>query len=349
MTGTSTYADDCDCIGRINHSFDDYHRRVRERHPIRNFHSRRNFHRCGRVLYRGLVRNLAVSTCSSEERIIVRDYIALLVLLLSLCNLACEKSESEKAGTAEVKNAGKEIETAAEKMTTAAEKMTTAAEILAAQRSTGRSFLRSNESEAPGYGLYSYLLLAHPSSGKVRERYLAAVKGYLGHFNETTSLELRIPKEALNVFYVLVGDVPVTQQGATTTAAKAASEPILTSTDEAALWIVDHYDYTRAQSILRLIPGKHEDGPYIVSFEEPLTGRVRMLNGKYLYQDLSAVDPSIVPAWLQFFEEQANKPAFWQEDKIEKTLLTLRDKIAQAASHISDVKESLKEWIKWVK
>ncbi len=112
-------------------------------------------------------------------------------------------------------------------------------------RETGSALLVAGGREAEGYGLYSYLLLGAPPDSGARERYLKAIEAFWAVVPDIAALEQYVPRAELNVAYVPVKSAP----GATV----------------AAGWVLDSYDFARARSLLRYVPGAHCDGPYLLS------------------------------------------------------------------------------------
>jgi hypothetical protein len=97
-------------------------------------------------------------------------------------------------------------------------------------RETGGAFLAAGQSEAAGYGLYSYLLLGAPPSESSRERCLKAIEAYLTLVPDVMSLEsmCRAASSTSSIFFYL----PV------------RGEPVKPLSGQ---WVLDNYDYARAQ------------------------------------------------------------------------------------------------------
>jgi hypothetical protein len=194
------------------------------------------------------------------------------------------------------------------------------------ERETGRSFLVGTESEAKGFGLYSYLLFGSPPDETSHQRYLKAVEAYLQLIPDITSLEKYLGLSVLNVTYLPLREAP----------------PKIVS----AQWVLDHYNYARARALLKALPGSYRDGPYIVSSLTPMDGIPSVL-GKYLYQDLSSVPPDLVLSWEKEFLNQAAQERFWDERSAEILVLKLRTTIGILAVGLPDVQKSLEGWIAW--
>ena len=194
-------------------------------------------------------------------------------------------------------------------------------------RETGRSFLLKNKTEQKGYGLYSYLLFGSPPDTASRERYRKAIETYLNLIPDIVSLEKYIPINDLNITYLPIESSPGNN----------------VSID----WILDNYDYARARSILRFLPGNHRHGPYIISCRKPLTGNTK-LPDQYLYQNLSTVPAHLALLWVKEFLNQAAQERFWERNNTEFFTLKLRTTIGILAEGLPDVRNALDKWIEWI-
>lgn len=198
-------------------------------------------------------------------------------------------------------------------------------------RETGTAFLLPNQAEAPGYGLYSYLLFGAPPGDGARERYASALEAYLRLIPDLTALEQYVPAAELNVVYVPLRVAPDRQ----------------TAPDR----MLADYDYARARSLVRLVPGPHRDGPYIVSSLKPLggVGQPATTPTPYLFQDLSNVPPQLVASWIKEFLNQAAQERFWEERSTQQFALKLRMTVGILATALPEVKKALDTWIAWVR
>ncbi len=198
-------------------------------------------------------------------------------------------------------------------------------------RETGGALLLPNQPEALGYGLYSYLLFGAPPAEEARERYVSAIQAYLGLIPDIAALEQYVPPSELNIAYVPVHTTPDRQ----------------TPPDR----MLADYDYARARSLLRLFPGAHRDGPYIVSSLRPLGGAVQptATPNPYLFQDLSNVPPHLVASWIKEFLNQAAQERFWEDRSAERFALKLRMTVGILATALPEVKKALDTWIAWVR
>lgn len=195
-------------------------------------------------------------------------------------------------------------------------------------RITGRSLLARDVPEAEGFGLYSYLLFANPPEESSRERYEKAIDAYLSIMPDVEALEKYSKRSELNVTYVPVDTDPP----------KSISPA----------WVLQHYDFAHALVLLRVVPGAHRDGPYIVSSLKPVTAK-ESLNGDYLFQDLSTVPPHLISAWIKLFLNQASQEHFWEQKSANYFALRLRTAIGILAVGLPDVQSALNNWIAWRK
>lgn len=193
-------------------------------------------------------------------------------------------------------------------------------------RVTGRQILVPGAAEAPGYGLYSYILFANPPDETSRDRYLKAIQAYLELIPDLIALEKYAKPIDLNATYVPVGVEPPSSVSAE--------------------WVLKHYDYARAAVLLRVLSGPHADGPYIVSSQKPLTGSDSLTKDSLL-QDLSAVPPDLVASWVKLFINQASQPSFWKPQSATTVALRLRTAVGVLATGLPEVQKSLTNWISW--
>jgi hypothetical protein len=201
-------------------------------------------------------------------------------------------------------------------------------QIRGAVEDTGRAFLASNQSEASGYGLYSYLLFGSPPSDATRQRYLKAIEAYLTLIWPIASLENWYAPSELNITYLPVDDPPPQDMDKTHLAA----------------WVLAHYNYDHARFLLNRLAGEYREGPYIISVLEPLSAGERVK--PYLFQDLSRIPPELAGAWVNEFMNQAAQEHFWQARTLPQLRLKIHGVIAVAAMGLPDVVAALPTWIK---
>jgi hypothetical protein len=197
-------------------------------------------------------------------------------------------------------------------------------------RETGGAFLAAGQSEAAGYGLYSYLLLGAPPSESSRERCLKAIEAYLALVPDVMSLEEYVPRRELNIFYLPVRGEPV--------------KPL------SGQWVLDHYDYARARSLLRALPGPNRDGPYILAAFRPLgSAAAGATSGPYLFQNLSSVPPHLAASWVREFLNQAAQERFWEERTTVQLAQRMRVTVGIMGAGLPEVRKALDGWIAWVR
>jgi hypothetical protein len=195
-------------------------------------------------------------------------------------------------------------------------------------RETGRTFLVETQTEAPGYGLYSYLLFGSPPKNDIdRKRYMQTITDYVNIIVDISELKKYIPPRELNITYLPINLPP--------------------SSTPSSEWILDHYNYARARSLLRTLRGDLRDGPYIISTLKPLS-TFKTAPAKYLIQDMSSVPPHLISQWVKEFINQAAKERYWEEDTIRQFVLVIRTRIGIVTEGLSEVQKAklnLKEMI----
>lgn len=189
-------------------------------------------------------------------------------------------------------------------------------------RITSRAFLVGDKNEETGYGLYSYILFGRPPADSARERYLTLMREYL-RLTEASTLR-KILQQRQNITYLPVkASVP-----------NPTAETVLAS-----------YNTGRATELLAHVPGgPHVDGPYIVSWQSPLSKAVVLPPNGYLFQDLSPVPAEVINIWVHEFLIQASSRDYWKKRRGPDAALKLRTAIAQLAVGVDPAKKALKDW-----
>ena len=186
--------------------------------------------------------------------------------------------------------------------------------------------LLKNRAERKGYGLYSYLLLGRPPDGADTERFRKFIETYINEIWKVKQHESYLDSSELNATYLPVNALP--------------ADPDKLSAD----WVLENYDYSRAQFLLSGLPANHTAGPFIVSSLHPLPGR-GPITGHYLFEDLSTVPVSALPFWVQQFMRQTSQQKFWDTKTVDAVALRLRTAIAIAAAGLPDVRNAVASWI----
>jgi hypothetical protein len=208
----------------------------------------------------------------------------------------------------------------------------------------GHAFLVANQAEGAGYGLYSYLLFGSPPSDADRNLYLQAISACLRELRDIQSLEdAGFDRRELNITYLPIRE-PLPR---VFSSASGLSPHATTVLDE---WILDHYNYDRARSLLRFLRGAHRTGPYIISTLHPLGG-YEPFPARYLLQDLSLVpydQPDLIYAWVREFLQRASQPQRWEEVGAKQFAERLRQGIAMVATDVPEIRNTLDSRITWV-
>jgi hypothetical protein len=187
-------------------------------------------------------------------------------------------------------------------------------------RLTGRDFLKTGEPEGRGYGLYSYVLFGQPVSAGNRDLYEAVLSAYLA-IQEIRRLEgAGAERKDLNITYLPVRETP--------------------PENPSVGWLLDHYDYARAQIILNVAGDLDSARPYIVSYATPLSVGTTVDNKRLLLQDLSGVPADLAFLWVKEFIAQARNPRYWDARAIQQLMLSLRKNIAVFARAFDDVRSA---------
>jgi len=193
--------------------------------------------------------------------------------------------------------------------------------------------------EASGYGLYSYVLFAHPPTDQETQLFDAILKAYLTLLPSQETLESRFPDEfppaRLNVTYVPIRRAPPDDFD--------QREP-----DDRIAWIRNHYDYDRAFAFLTRLRGLPDADPslrsgaaWIVSCQHPLGGKEDPRPG--FQQNLSAVPPRLIPQRIGIFASQTTQPRDYNPYSIALLELDLRIAIAQAGDGLEAVSAAIKK------
>ncbi len=188
-------------------------------------------------------------------------------------------------------------------------------------RQTGHQIWASGTAEPPGFGLYSYLLFGSPPSEARRPTYLAAIEGVLAQTPEVSALIVSRERKDLNILLL----------------------PVVTSLPSAAsaAEVLQNYDYGRAAALLAILsPEPRLDGPYLVSTLQPLGGSTEGPR-QYLYQDLSAVPPAVMPAYIHEFKRQAARTDYWRAASMMQWVLGFRSALDLLGQSVPNLKAAL--------
>ncbi|MEN8123307.1 MAG: hypothetical protein ABFS35_23420 [Bacteroidota bacterium] len=193
----------------------------------------------------------------------------------------------------------------------------------------GRNYLVSGEYEQEGFGLYSYILFTENPDKNDSLKYAALLSAYLNKIPEVNQLLKYVSSDSINNVYLPVMEDPYYINGLND------SEQIDT--------LIEIYDYARAQAYLNKFEEDLTYGPYIISYNIPLS-QAGNIKSKYLLQDLSSVHPEVVTLWVDEFLKQSSQEAYWDEEYLRNFSNDLRNAIAIAADGLKSTVESLKWW-----
>ena len=165
-----------------------------------------------------------------------------------------------------------------------------------------RFLLSPGASEAPDYGMYSYVLLAPDRDDPgIRARNREAIRGWIAQYSPSEDIERVRHKRELNATYV----------------------PVKTSLPDSADAdaVLKEYDYQRADRWLAALAPKRTAGPYLVSSKRPLgDSPPRPL----LILDAHWAPPSTIKFWIHAFQAQSFQEQFDQPRAFDSFNLHLR-------------------------
>jgi hypothetical protein len=186
-------------------------------------------------------------------------------------------------------------------------------------RLTRRFLIVPEQPEPSDYGLYSYLLLT-PDAGDAnrRKRNLAALEAWRNRLLVASAQERKTRMPELNATFV---PVKVEPQG-----------------DPDSGWILENYDYNRADEILAALRMKRTGGPYMISATRAVK---KQKPDRFLWLDASWAPPSTIPLWLNAFVNQASQEQFSQPRAFERFNLHLRTIISVFAEEVPQAAGSI--------
>jgi len=188
------------------------------------------------------------------------------------------------------------------------------------QRLTGRAFLATGENETSGYGLYSYLLLGQRANDGNRDLYEALFSAYLKIEKVSRFYRAGVECRELNITYLLLQERP-------------PENPSVS-------WLLEHYDYARAQVLLRKLGEIDIANPYIISYSAPLSGETAINPKRLLLQNFSGIPDDLAFLWVQEFLAQARRPQYWDKRTLRRLMLSLRKNIAIVARAFGEVRKA---------
>jgi len=195
---------------------------------------------------------------------------------------------------------------------------------------SARHFLLPAKPEAPGYGLYSYLLFnAPPKDAEETARYLKTIEGSLLVLQDVDDyLSRHVRPKSLNVTYIPLKETP--NRGK--------------SVAEWAANVLAAYDYAAAQILLSRVQRAHQDGPYLLSVLAPLSEPGMPA---HLWENLTGVVPELAWNWIKFFTYLAAQQRSWSDESLQRFGLTLRNLIAVGGKVTPDAMKALETAIQF--
>lgn len=194
---------------------------------------------------------------------------------------------------------------------------------------SARHFLLPGQSEAAGYGLYSYLLFnSPPKDEEEKARYLKTIEASLSVLQDVDDfLSRHVRPKSLNITYIPLKETP--RRGK--------------STAEWAANVLRVYDYATAQILLSKVQQAHQEGPYLLSVLSPLSEP----RPAYLWENLTGVVPELAWDWIKFFTYLAAQQRSWSDESLQRFGLTLRNLIAVGGKVTPSVMQALQTAIEF--
>ena len=164
--------------------------------------------------------------------------------------------------------------------------------------------------------------------------------GYLTEVDEVSRLEKHgIDRGEINVLYLPVEHF-LTDGGSAETMREHASA---LARDEQRILLLEKYDFTRARLMLDRLRLEGE-GPYIVTYSEPVAAERSMERNRLMVQDLSRVPPDLIRLWVIEFKRQIAGHR-GGGNTLRPFLLILRTEIANIAQAFSVTREAVAGFI----
>ena len=192
---------------------------------------------------------------------------------------------------------------------------------------SARHFLLPNESEKPGYGLYSYLLFpVRPRTNEEKARYLKTLEACKQAMEDVEDhLAHHRPPSHLNVTHIPVTKIPQHSQAAGEWAAN----------------VLAVYDYTMAQKLLDRLNPTYQQGPYLISVQNhPLSDATTSVQ-EILLQDFTGKVPELAAQVLALFTYRAAQQRHWRDIALREFALSFRNLIAVAGKVTPTVADAL--------
>lgn len=194
-------------------------------------------------------------------------------------------------------------------------------------RITCRSQLLNNESEEPGYGLYSYILFAKRPNKHEKKAYLEIIEKFLDITPANTTYIQSLKKNCLNITYIPV---------------HSKSNSIVAEE------ILRNYNYERAKIMLSFFKNNDlKKGPYIISSASPLGTTNKTIRANYFIFNFTRIEKQMIVLSFDMFLQQVEKEDFLDpHSTLKRFVVYLRNKLCQVGKGVDPVYSKLKFWKK---
>ena len=196
-------------------------------------------------------------------------------------------------------------------------------------RQTGVASLFPLQDEDTGYGLYSYLLLAHKPDDNEQARYEAIFK-VLYAMPDAKGVAISLCRVKINITYVPLAKFP--------------NDWGKLSDNDQIKYLVTNYNYAHATGLIGLIGGDYPCEACIVSFLHPLNSYTKPK--PILYQELSRVDPAVLSEYIKDFKARAAQERFWEKKTLTSLRLALRNDLEIAATGLGMSQDAVMSMMK---
>lgn len=157
-----------------------------------------------------------------------------------------------------------------------------------------RDFLFNEYAENDSLGAYGYLLLSQRPMESDTIRYNKICEAFIGGIRPIDKFSQFHPSRIMVTYWPL------------------ANKPDNRSKLDDCRWLIQHYDYVKAEVILSTIEKNHVSGPLIVAWEKPFSPD--SLYDNYLRFDLSKFNDKDLDRGIRIWKRQIIKgPEDWQK------------------------------------
>ena len=198
------------------------------------------------------------------------------------------------------------------------------------------SHLTRENDEAPGYGLYTYVIMTKFSEEKDKELLKTVLSEIYYQFGSVEEVAVFTEKkEDINLIYI---PIKTTIE---------INENVFGDEDFSKMLaekVTVEYDKIRAKKLIKKVKKGLKKGPYLVTTYAPVRSDSIAFDGEYLIQDLSGTNPRVAKLWVDKYISIASSPANWNGKKMAKFAIRVRDTMASIADELDDIIESNEKW-----